>query len=121
MSKSPKKHGLQKSFWTGAALLLFVDVMFLPALKLLPMRALWHDLYQSYQSYRADPRLGIDTRADLRVWVSKRSGFYYCPNSQQYGLQTPAEFMTQAEAVQKGFRTPANLVCTDSTVPLDKN
>jgi hypothetical protein len=112
MSKAGKKHGPQKSFWTGAGLLLFVDVMFYPALKLLPLNKLGRDLYQACQSSLVDTRVPKDTRTDLKVWVSKRSGFYYCANSQQYGILTPGEFMAQAEAVQRGFRPAANLGCT---------
>src|ERR1051326_424428 len=121
MSKAATKHGPRKSFWTGAGLLLLGMVVFYPALKLLPMRKLGRDLYDTYQSSRVDSRVRVDTRADLKVWVSKRSGFYYCPSSQQYGVLTPGEFMAQSEAVEKGFRTPANLGCTDSTMPLSRD
>jgi len=112
MSKVKTKHGPQKSFWTGAGLLLLGMVTFYPALKLLPPGKL-ANLYDTYQSSRVDPRVRMNTRADLKVWVSKRSGFYYCPSSQQYGVLTPGEFMTQADAVQKGFRLQPNLDCTD--------
>jgi|SRR6266542_3666252 len=100
-----------KAFWTVAALLVFEITTFSLAMKLLPTRGLMRDLYQYYQKSRLDSHPRMDRRADLQVWVSKRSGFYYCPSSQQYGVLTPGEFMTQGDAVQKGFRTTASLGC----------
>src|SRR5262250_2436726 len=111
MSKGGQKQGPHKSFWTGAGMLLFADMMFFPALKLVPIQRIGHGLYETCQSSLLDSRAKTDTRTDSKVWASKRSGFYYCPNSQQYGHLTPGEFMPQAEAIHRGFRPLVNPGC----------
>jgi hypothetical protein len=47
----------------------------------------------------------------LKVWVNRRSGFYYCPHSTLYGRLEPGVYMVQAEAVQSGFRPAPQLPC----------
>ena len=47
----------------------------------------------------------------LKVWVNARSGFYYCPDSQFYGVLRPGEVLTQDEALRKGFRLPPYVPC----------
>jgi hypothetical protein len=41
------------------------------------------------------------------VWVNTRSGKYWKPGSRYYGVTKQGEFMTEKEAIQKGYR-PAN-------------
>ena len=62
------------------------------------------------------PEAPNDTRGDLKVWVNKRSGFYYCPSSQAYGSLEPGEFMTQDRALQTGFRLAPHVPCADATM-----
>jgi hypothetical protein len=52
-----------------------------------------------------------DTRRELKVWVNKRSGFYYCPSSHAYGRLKPGQFMTQDRALQIGFRPAPHVPC----------
>jgi hypothetical protein len=42
-----------------------------------------------------------------KVWVNTRSGKYWKPGSRYYGATKQGEFMTEKEAIQKGYR-PAN-------------
>jgi hypothetical protein len=42
-----------------------------------------------------------------QVWVNTRSGKYWKPGSRYYGKTTRGEFMSEKEAIQKGYR-PAN-------------
>jgi hypothetical protein len=48
-----------------------------------------------------------------RVWVSSRSGFYYCPESALFGKITPGLYMAQGEALQKGYRPAEAQPCKD--------
>jgi len=59
----------------------------------------------------ATAEVAADTRGDLKVWVNKRSGFYYCPSSHAYGRLKPGKFMTQENALQTGFRSAPNVPC----------
>jgi hypothetical protein len=42
-----------------------------------------------------------------KVWVNTRSGKYWKPGSRYYGVTKKGEFMTEKEAIQKGYQ-PAN-------------
>jgi len=48
-----------------------------------------------------------------RVWVNSRSGFYYCSDSTLFGKITPGSYMTQGEALQKGYSPAAEKPCQD--------
>jgi len=52
-----------------------------------------------------------NTSGKLKVWVNKRSGFYYCPSSHAYGTLRPGQFMTQDKALQTGFRPAPYVPC----------
>jgi hypothetical protein len=39
-----------------------------------------------------------------QVWVNTRSGKYFHPNSQWYGKTKSGEYMSESEAIQKGYR-----------------
>jgi hypothetical protein len=58
------------------------------------------------------PEAPNNSRADLKVWVNKRSGFYYCPNSHAYGTLSPGIFMSQDQALQTGFQPAPHVPCT---------
>jgi hypothetical protein len=58
------------------ALLLFGLIIFSPALLRLPFPEL-------ADIHFLKPRPA--SRPDVQVWVSKRSGVYYCPQSKKYG------------------------------------
>src|SRR5215471_6151895 len=62
----------------------------------------------------APPEAPNDTRGDLKVWVNKRSGFYYCPSSAAYGSLGPGEFMAQAKALETGFRLAPYVPCAQA-------
>jgi hypothetical protein len=42
-----------------------------------------------------------------QVWVNTRSGKYWKPGSRYYGKTKQGQYMSEEEAVQKGYR-PAN-------------
>lgn len=46
----------------------------------------------------------------VRIWASKRSGLYYCPDSKLYGKLRPGVYMSQGEALQSGYQ-PAGKTC----------
>ena len=46
-------------------------------------------------------------RLPAKVWVNTKSGKYWKPGSRYYGKTKQGEYMSEKEAVQKGYR-PAN-------------
>ena len=99
------------SFWYIRTILALSMVIFYPALKLLPYRqALTSAREMIETSVRPEPPLR--PRRELKVWVAKRTGLYYCPSSPRYASFTPGEYMRQDEALQAGFRPAPNAPCT---------
>ena|SRR5260370_14717072 len=47
----------------------------------------------------------------VRVWTYKKTGRYYCPDSQYYGKFKPGMYMTQDEALGRGYRPAAQVPC----------
>jgi hypothetical protein len=50
-------------------------------------------------------------RSTIQVWVNKKSGFYYCPDSRLYGKLKSGFFMPQGKALEAGYRPPFNETC----------
>jgi len=73
----------------------------------------WIEAYQKYVSPNPPGTEPASRRASGlaatsgKVWVNTRSGKYWRPGSRYYGATKQGEFMTEKEAVQKGYR-PAN-------------
>jgi hypothetical protein len=42
-------------------------------------------------------------RLNVKVWVNKSTGIYYCADSALYGRSDPGAYMAQGEAVQTGY------------------
>lgn len=57
------------------------------------------------------PEIHAVSNPNLKVWVNKRSGFYYCPDSKFYGKMKPGVFMTETEALQTGHSPALNETC----------
>jgi hypothetical protein len=49
--------------------------------------------------------------SDIKVWANPRSMVYHCPNTQYYGATKNGEYMTQAEARQKGYHPVGGREC----------
>jgi hypothetical protein len=70
----------------------------------------WIEAYQKYVSPNPPGTEPASRRASGlaatsgKVWVNTRSGKYWKPGSRYYGATKQAEFMTEKEAVQKGYR-----------------
>ncbi len=47
----------------------------------------------------------------VKVWVNTRSGFYYCRGTRWYGKIKPGAYMTQDDALQRGYRSVSSEVC----------
>jgi hypothetical protein len=47
----------------------------------------------------------------LKVWTNKSTGFYYCPDSPNYGHTDAGQYMTQQEARQSGYSPALNEPC----------
>ena len=60
------------------------------------------------------PLLGRPTVAAatlVKVWTHKNTGFYYCPDSKFYGKLNPGAYMTQDDALERGYRPAAQDPC----------
>jgi hypothetical protein len=73
----------------------------------------WIEAYKLYVSPNPPvPQLASPAAAESplkadEVWVNTRSGKYWKPGSRYYGKTKQGEYMSEEEAVQKGYR-PAN-------------
>jgi hypothetical protein len=73
----------------------------------------WIEAYKLYvspnppSSRLASPAPAESPLNSGQVWVNTRSGKYWKPGSRYYGKTSRGEFMTENEAIQKGYR-PAN-------------
>ena len=47
----------------------------------------------------------------VKVWTYKKTGRYYCPDSQFYGKFKPGMYMTQDDALERGYRPAAQEPC----------
>jgi hypothetical protein len=95
-----------RSTWIIIGLLLLGIVVFYPALKELPFGKFL--LNEDGESGPAP------AKADWRVWVSKRTRLYYCPDSQEYRVVKPGEYMTEYRARRLGYRPALNVPCSES-------
>jgi len=73
----------------------------------------WIEAYKKYVSPNPpnpEPTArGVPKAADIasQVWVNTRSGKYWKPGSLYYGKTKQGQYMSEEEAIQKGYR-PAN-------------
>ena len=49
--------------------------------------------------------------ANVEVWVSKHSGYYYCIGTSEYGTTEPGDMMLQGEALQSGYQPKLGEFC----------
>lgn len=47
----------------------------------------------------------------VKVWVYKKTGLYYCPDSKFYGKMKPGVYMNQEKALESGYRPAAQEPC----------
>ena len=47
----------------------------------------------------------------VKVWVYKKTGLYYCPDSKIYGKVKPGVYMTQEKALGRGYRPAGQDPC----------
>jgi len=65
------------------------------------------------------PKVQPISKPEVKVWVSQRSDVYYCPGSKGYGTRAPGEYMTESEAIHKGFRGRAKVLCGEASPTTD--
>jgi hypothetical protein len=53
---------------------------------------------------RSDTATTTESSAAAKVWVNTSSGKYFRPGQQWYGKTRGGEYMTEAEAIRKGYR-----------------
>ena len=56
-------------------------------------------------------RTRVVNQQDVRVWVVRRSGFYYCRDSKAFGTLGLGTYMRQSQALQRGYRPFLRNVC----------
>jgi hypothetical protein len=87
--------------------LLFFGITFVIA-----AMTLFYLLSKGWRPHFGIPHLSLGThqsgktRLNVKVWVNKSTGIYYCPDSAIYGRSEPGIYMAQGEALQTGY-TPA--------------
>jgi hypothetical protein len=47
----------------------------------------------------------------VKVWIYKKTGQYYCPDSKFYGKFKPGMYMKQDDALERGYRPAAQEPC----------
>jgi hypothetical protein len=63
---------------------------------------------------QASPAIPVQSGGDasnVKVWANHKSMVYHCPNTRYYGTTDDGEFMTQAEARQKGYHPVGGREC----------
>lgn len=61
-------------------------------------------------SLSANPK-NNDNSMTVRVWVNRRSGFYYCRASKAYGRIHPGFIIRQGHALERGYRPAEGTLC----------
>jgi len=65
-----------------------------------------------YDSDRADARMQLnEDQVEVRVWTSKSSGYYYCPDDLDYKSVKKPTQRTQLEALQSGYQPRLGQFC----------
>ncbi len=49
----------------------------------------------------------VSAATTINVWVHRKTGLYYCPESKFYGKVRPGVYMTQEKALEAGYRPAA--------------
>lgn len=74
--------------------------------------SLLESLTASFLGNDSDARIEIDDdQIGVRVWTSKRSGYFYCADSPFYRTLRPGSFMTQGDALQSGYQPRREHFC----------
>jgi len=47
----------------------------------------------------------------FHVWTDKKTGWYYCPDSKLYGKLKPGAYMTEEQALERGYRPAGGYAC----------
>lgn len=88
---------------------MFVILVIALLIFLLPWK-IWSRLFSDMVPTKTK---GSALNQSAKVWVGMRSGFYYCSESSLFGKLTPGLYMTQGEAVQKGYRPADTQPCQE--------
>ena len=87
------------------SLLLLLDVLFLPSLV---------EKWGAVDRVGGLPQLNTPTvtaATIVKVWVHKKTGLYFCPDSKPYGKAKPGVYMTQEKALGRGYRPAGGDPC----------
>lgn len=60
---------------------------------------------------RNRPQKRGEASLNIKVWVNKPTGRYYCPDSRLYGHTESGAYMSQGEALQDGYTPALNEPC----------
>jgi hypothetical protein len=88
---------------------------FLVAVTFICCLAIWYH-YSGFRmswdfSLSKRPRMINEPQMKRKVWANKSSGLYYCLESQFYGHTAPGEYLTQGEAIQRGYSSAVHEPC----------
>jgi len=104
---SPSDGLFEQAFYTGTVKRRGTEV-FLILLVIVLLALFWDRLRLPWKTSASAQ---VAAHSAIQVWVNKKSGFYYCPDSKSYGKLKPGFFMPQYEAMQAGYRPPFNGTC----------
>lgn len=71
-------------------------------------------LFEKLNSTAGLPQLAeptVSAATIVKVWIFKKTGLYYCPDSQLYGKFKPGMYMMQDDALERGYRPAAQEPC----------
>jgi hypothetical protein len=85
--------------------LLLLDILFLP-----PLVEKWGAVDRVGRLPQLNtPNVAAATI--VKVWVYKKTGLYFCPDSKLYGKVKPGVYMTQEKALGRGYRPAGQDPC----------
>ncbi|SRR6266849_1091251 len=94
----------------GSFFLLF-SILFLPFLPFLPpVVKKWGAADRVYRLPPLDTPT-VSAATIVKVWAHKKTGLYYCPDSKLYGKVKPGVYMTQEEALERGYQPAGQSSC----------
>ena len=72
-----------------------------------PVLARWNRADRMAQFKEQD----VSAATVVKVWTHEKTGLYYCPDSKFYGTFEPGMYMTQDDALERGYRPAAQKPC----------
>jgi hypothetical protein len=96
---------------TAVVIILFLVILAAMAPLLAKYRGMPQVWVEKLEAMNQSQPAAPATHVKQTVWVNRRSGLYYCPDSKFYGKMRPGSIMPQEAALLKGFRPGDGQAC----------